>query len=330
MNQAARSLGRVCLYTTLVVGFAACSDAGSAGAEFGPVPPDTATGTTSLDTGIPEASSPGKGGPVPGPWVTIPAGTFTMGSPKNELCRETDEEQHQVTLTHRFEIQSTEVTQGEFQALMGYNPSWFGPNGMGDSCGKNCPVEGTNWHQAVAYCNALSLQKGHAQCFTCTGSKEKVRCAETENFEGGKIYTCPGYRLPTEAEWEYAYRAGTQTALYNGPILLCKYNDPNADKIGWFTHNSGGKTHPVAQKQANAWHLYDMAGNVFEWCHDWYYDLIGSSSVIDPWGSSYKDTRVVRGGAWVYSADPMRAASRGGLRPTTPYKDIGFRCVRTK
>jgi len=146
----------------------------------------------------------------PGTFVKINKGTFKMGSPAAEKCHYTDEEQHDVTLTHDFEIQTTEVTQAQFKALMSYNPSVF------KSCGDNCPVEKVKWYEAAAYCNALSAKIGYAQCYTCTNSGTMVTCTWAVGYENEKTYKCPGYRLPTEAEWEYAYRAGTQTAYYNG------------------------------------------------------------------------------------------------------------------
>lgn len=150
----------------------------------------------------------------------------------------------------------------------------------------DCPVEYVNWNEAATYCNALSSQKGLDQCYTCTGSGPSVTCSEATAYSGIKIFDCPGYRLPTDAEWEYAYRAGSTTAFYpsdgnSGTITDCD-NDPNADKIGWYRYNSavtyagcenlsssGGDPcsgpHPVGQKAPNAWGLYDMGGNVYEY-----------------------------------------------------------------
>ena len=261
-------------------------------------------------------------------WVSISPGTFTMGSPKTDPCREIEglkETEHLVTLTRSFEIPTTEVTQGQFKALMWYNPSKH------QACGKDCPVEMVNWHEAAAYCNALSVQKSLSTCYTCKGSGKSVTCAEATAYSKGKVYDCPGYRLPTDAEWEYAYRAKTTTLLYNGTITQCKEKDPNADKIGWHGKNSGGKSHPVAKLAPNAWGLYDMPGNVREWSHDWLINDLGTKAVTDPWG---QDTefyyRTIRGGSWFGKTLNLRAAHRFNKPPTYRCHGIGFRCVRTK
>ena len=263
-------------------------------------------------------------------WKTIAAGAFQMGSPHGESCRGSDETQHQVTLTRTFEVQRTEVTQAQFAALMGYSPPKF------SSCGSTCPMESVTWHEAAAYANALSAQKGKARCYACTGSGESVTCTEAPTYAGAKIYACPGYRLPTEAEWEFAYRAGTSTAFYNGGITSCFNKDPGADKIGWYWENSqasyagdfsGRGTHPVGQKAPNAWGLYDMAGNVWEWCHDRYgsYPL---SSVTDPVGTS-GSKRTLRGGGWTSFPYDARAAYRHNAPPDFRFHSLGFRVVRS-
>jgi formylglycine-generating enzyme required for sulfatase activity len=263
---------------------------------------------------------------APGKWVTISSGSFTMGSPAGELCREqagVKETQHLVLLTRSFELMSTEVTQAQFKTVMGTEPSSFTP------CGLDCPVERVNWHEAAAYCNLLSMTAGLQQCYTCNGSSTDTTCTAATSFEGANVYDCPGYRLPTEAEWEYAYRAGSKTALYNGVIKSCTV-DGNVDVMSWYDSNSLSSTHPVAKKKPNTWGLYDMPGNVWEWCNDFYMQDLGKSTVTDPVGAMIDSTRVLRGGSFFDPAADMRAANRFGYNPSTRNVNIGFRCARTR
>jgi len=258
-------------------------------------------------------------------WVTVKAGSFQMGSPSGEKCRESGgpkETPHKVTLTHDFSIAATETTQAQFNSLMNRNPSGF------SSCGPSCPVETVNWHEAAAYCNALSKKESKTACYTCSGSGASITCTDASAYSSAKIYKCPGYRLPTEAEWEYAYRAGTTTAFYNGSIKNCTSPDANASKIAWHNGNAGSKTHPAAGMMTNAWGLYDMAGNVWEWTHDWYQISLGTTAVIDPIGAG-TTYRVTRGGTWQDPPKHLRAATRNTNSPSIRNNLVGFRCVRT-
>jgi formylglycine-generating enzyme required for sulfatase activity len=142
-------------------------------------------------------------------------------------------------------------------------------------------------------------------------------------------YACPGYRLPTEAEWEYAARAGTTTGTYNGTSTLLYCEQPNGvlDSIAWFCGNGGSTTHAAGGKTANAWGLYDLLGNVWEWVHDWYAAYPGDAS--DPWGPAAGSLRVIRGGSWVNVAQYARAADRNYDDPSSRGDSLGFRPVRS-
>jgi formylglycine-generating enzyme required for sulfatase activity len=236
-----------------------------------------------------------------------------MGSPADELGHQDDETQHRVTITRAFALKATEVTQAEWRAVMGSNPSGFA------NCGDTCPVELVSWFDAVDYVNRVSDTEGLPRCYADHDER---------TFAG---LDCTGYRLPTEAEWEYAARAGTVTAFYTGDITQpydCDPVDPNLDAAGWFCGNAGETTHPVAEKQPNAWGLHDMHGNVFEWVHDWYGDY-PAGDVVDPLGPAAGDRRVLRGGTFGYSAQYARAALRDRNNPDYRNLIIGFRPARS-
>jgi formylglycine-generating enzyme required for sulfatase activity len=226
-------------------------------------------------------------------FVKIPPGTFMMGSPSNEPGRDGDERHHRVTLTKGFYLGTTEVTQGQWIRIMGYNPSHF------KNCGDDCPVEQVSWNDAQAFIRKLNQKEG-------TGK----------------------YRLPTEAEWEYACRAGSTTAFANGGITETECgHDPNLSRMGWYCGNSGKKTHSVAQKEPNAWGLDDMHGNVWEWCQDRYGDY-PTGHVTDPTGPRTGKYYVVRGGSWRYFARFVRSASRYWHGAGKDYYHVGFRVAR--
>jgi formylglycine-generating enzyme required for sulfatase activity len=217
-------------------------------------------------------------------FVLIPAGSFTMGTPDNEPERNSDESPvHKVTISHSFYIGKYELTQAQFVAMMGYNPSKFK--------GKNRPVDSVTWPEAVKFCKKLSEM---------TGQK---------------------YRLPTEAEWEYACRANTSTTFYWG-------NDID-DAYAWYKENSEGTTHPVGMKKPNPWGLYDICGNIEEWCCDWYSRTYESNGhVKDPQGPDSGELRVRRGGCWYHTAPCLRSGNRFYYQPDERHAQIGFRVVR--
>ncbi|MFN8547073.1 MAG: SUMF1/EgtB/PvdO family nonheme iron enzyme [Candidatus Eisenbacteria bacterium] len=250
-----------------------------------------------------------ENGPPPpvGGFVLIPAGRFTMGSPFGELSRYNDETQHEVTLTRAFYLLDHEVTQAEWREVTGTNPSHF--------AGDNRPVEGVSWFDCINFCNAKSDQDGLQRAYVVNGTD--VSCDFTKN----------GYRLPTEAEWEYACRAGTTTAFCNGGITNLGA-DPNMDLIGWCFYNSHQVIHDVKTwKRPNAWGLYDMSGNEWEWCWDWY--AVYSGAVTDPAGPASGSLRVSRGGGWDSGAQDCRSAYRSGADPNEHSHDLGFRLAKT-
>ena len=222
----------------------------------------------------------------PAGYVWIQPGTFVMGSPTSEADRFDGEVQHSVTLTRGFWMSDHETTQAEYKSVMGSNPSRF--NGL------TLPVEMVSWNDAVSYCAKLTARE----------------------LAAGRIVAGQAYRLPTEAEWEYAARAGT-TRAYAGEL----------GSMGWYNVNSGSKTHAVKGKQANGWGLYDMHGNVFEWCSDIHGAYL-NGSVTDPTGATSGPSRVFRGGAWSAEAGGCRLALRWGYPdPSHRNSTLGFRSV---
>ncbi|MFH1131394.1 MAG: formylglycine-generating enzyme family protein, partial [Pseudomonadota bacterium] len=153
---------------------------------------------------------------------------------------------------------------------------------------------------------------------------------DSSGLQGKGIMDCPGVRLPTEAEWEYAYRSGSKTPFYHdGEISACQGVDPMADKVAWYMANSGG-TNPFAQLLDNTWGVFDMSGNVWEWCNDWYQEDLGPLPQTDPMGPVLGTNRTLRGGAFSEEPENLRAAARFLGDPRIHQPNIGFRIVRTK
>jgi formylglycine-generating enzyme required for sulfatase activity len=249
----------------------------------------------------------------------IPKGTFTMGSPPGELGRIADETQHQVTLTSDFYIGVFEVTQRQWELVMGNKPSNF----------KNATYYQTRPVEEVSYNNIRGASAG--------ANWPANNNVDASSFMGVmRTKTGKAFDLPTEAQWEYACRAGTATALNSGYDLASKDQDAHMDQVGRYTCNGGspfsagcatnGGTAAVGSYLANAWGLYDMHGNVFQWCLDWYGTYPGT--VTDPKGATSGSLRVFRGGSWGCYANTCRSAGRleSGIPDARRY-DIGFRAA---
>jgi len=262
-----------------------------------PSPSPTPVKPTPLPTPI--NPSPAPSTTIPANFVYIKGGTFMMGSPAYEPGHRNSETQHQVTVSSFYMCKFT-VTQKEYREVIGVKISKFRDN---------LPIEQVTWFEAIEYCNKLSRKEGLTPAYTIDNNKTVTWNRKVN-----------GYRLPTEAEWEYACRAGTTTA-YNTRAYFT-YNK------GWYKKNSGGTTHPIGQKPANAWGLYDMHGNVWEWCWDWYGDYI-SGAQTDPTGAFAGTYRVLRGGSWHDPAEYTRSASRLSRSPALRDRNVGFRVVRS-
>jgi len=224
----------------------------------------------------------------------ITPGEFTMGSPESERGRLPDETQHRVKITQPFYLSVHEVTQEQYEKLIGKNPSFFSALGKGKDLVSGIdtsqfPVESVNWYDVVAFCSKLSDQEGDQ------------------------------YRLPTEAEWEYACRAGTSTAYSFGD---------DVSVLGEYAWSHDNSTHPVGELKPNAWALYDMHGNVWEWCSDWHGPYGNKKVVSDPTGPASGEDRVLRGGPY-YLLEIIRAAFRLNNIPAYRRHSYGFRLART-
>ena len=265
-------------------------------------------------SGVSPTSSPSS---VANNMVRINGGRFIMGSPSNEQERSTDEGQHWVTISAFF-MGRYEVTQREYQEVMGTNPSEFK--------GDNLPVENVSWYDAIEYCNRRSQREGLTPAYTIDKTRRDPNNRNDDIDDNVKwIVTwnrnANGYRLPTEAEWEYACRAGTATVYNTGAGI--------SDNTGWYQDNSGWTTHPVGQKPPNAWGMYDMHGNMSEWCWDWYDEnYYDNSPSTDPLGASSGNFRVYRGGSYMVLAPGIRSAHRGLSFPPGGIFGTGFRIAR--
>jgi formylglycine-generating enzyme required for sulfatase activity len=232
--------------------------------------------------------------------VSILGGTFMMGSPDSDWeSFSWEKPQHSVTVSS-FYMSRYEVTQGEYQAVMGRNPSSYS--------GDNLPVESVSWYDAIDYCNALSQREGLTPAYTRSG----------DNVSWNRFAN--GYRLPTEAEWEYACRAGTTTPYYTG-------NSISLSQANYWNDSGSNGPKPVGSYAPNPWGLYDMAGNVWEWCWDWYGEY-SSGAQTNPEGPYAGADRVFRGGSWGGDGQDLRSANRFYYDPSYRLIILGFRLVR--
>jgi formylglycine-generating enzyme required for sulfatase activity len=238
-------------------------------------------------------------------WVRVAPGSFTIGCTQAQtpFCEQEEEgPTHEVTLTRGFFMGKKEVTQADFETRMGFNPS-ENPN-----C-DTCPVEQVRFDQAMMFANAKSQSDGLALCYRCP----EDQCTPVDAF-----LDCRGYRLPTNAEWEWAARASTDL-LFSG--------SDNAFDVAWTAHSSTGNTQPVGELLANDWGLFDLSGNVWEMVNDWY-SPYASSPQTDPLGPEGGALRTLRGGAWNLDPEHARVSNRWDYLEDAG-NNVGFRLVRS-
>jgi formylglycine-generating enzyme required for sulfatase activity len=247
----------------------------------------------------------------------IPSGRFYMGShDSDEYLRNNEHPQHRVQITRNLFVGVYQVTQGDFLQLMEYNPSAATDN-------EQCPADSVTWYSAIEFCNKMSEAEGLSPYYELKSIKRRaigsIEKAEVTVLDGN------GYRLLTEAEWEYVCRAGSITPWCYGDQVM------EVGDYAWYYDNSSMETHPVGGKKPNSWGLFDMHGNIMEWCYDWYdefYYQQCSDEEENPTGPMEGGAKVLRGGAWQFGAEATRCAYRNSSSPDTASSVIGFRVCR--
>jgi formylglycine-generating enzyme required for sulfatase activity len=253
-----------------------------------------------------ESVEPVSAGPVASSLVelvSLPAGSFLMGSPKGEEGRDTDEGPVHKVRVSPFACMRAPVTRRVYAEVMGEAPNW--PDDITDER----PAINVSWFDAIRFCNRLSVREGLPPCY---------------RFKDDSVFrnlVADGYRLLTEAEWEYACRAGSTGRWFFGE------DDNLLEEHAWFDRNSGGESHTVGSRKSNPWGLYDMHGNVWEWCWDWY-GPYHSKPQTDPVGAADGSDKVLRGGSFSDSSGSVHSASRLRFNPSIRYDFFGFRCAR--
>ena len=236
----------------------------------------------------------------------IPSGSFEMGCTEGDSeCFDDEYPVHTVEITRSFALMTTEVTQEVYEAVMGENPSYFAESG-------DFPVEQVSWFDAVQFANELSRLEGREECYSILEGDSGI-AVDWIGFD------CNGWRLPTEAEWEFAAR-GNEDLIYAG--------SNNFDEVGWHWGNTGDQAQRVAQLEPNGFGLYDMSGNVWEWCWDWYGDY-STENQSDPTGALIGSNRLARGGSWGNEEWAMRISLRSGDAPSVGSNLLGFRLGRS-
>ena len=262
--------------------------------------------------------------------VRVGAGSFQMGQNGNGSSDNVTPV-HTVTLTS-FYIGKYEVTQAQYQTVMGTNPSDFTSGADAGETQNRRPVETVSWYDAVVFCNKLSMAEGLSPAYRINGSTDPaawgtVPTSSDATWNAAVIVAgSNGYRLPTEAQWEYAAKGGP---LASNPVNIWAGVNVESALVGyaWYSSNSGSKTHEVGKKLPNELGIYDMSGNVYEWCWDWY-GSYSSDAQTDPVGASSGSYRVRRGGQWGHSATGVRSADRSNSNPNYWYHGLGFRLLR--